>query len=213
MTDQDALPEQGNRLGELFFRLAAGYYQPDPELPGNLRELPELLRPLSSEMAAAAGQVLSELEDGDGQELLREYSRLFVGPFELGAPPFGSVYLESEGLMMGRSTVEVDRIYRETGLEMSPDFRSPPDHVAAELEFLAYLCFREGNSQDPQEAQFYRRRLGLFLQNHIGAWFPLFADKVEENASRDFYPGLSRLTRRLLEEQPLNLAGVTCSEA
>lgn len=213
MTDQEALPEQKNRLGQVFFRLAAGYYQPDPELTGNLRELPELLRPLSPEMAVAAGQVLSELEDEDSEELLREYSRLFVGPFELGAPPFGSVYLESEGLMMGRSTVEVDRIYRETGLEMSPDFRSPPDHVAAELEFLAYLCFQESSSQDPLEARFFRRRLGLFLQSHIGAWFPLFADKVEENSTRGFYPGLSRLIRRLLEEQPLNLAGATCSEA
>jgi len=145
--------------------------------------------------------MLGELENRSREELLREYSRLFLGPFQLEAPPFGSVYLEDEGRMMGESTAEAQRIYRECGLDLSPDFTSPPDHVAAELEFLAYLGFQERTSQEATWEMFFREQRAWFLDRHIGRWFPRFAENVESNTEMGFYLELTRLTGMLLESE------------
>ena len=197
----------GGTLHLALHRVALCFDRPGPELWQNLRELPELLQQLSPEIASAARSLHQEGENQDTQELLKEYSRLFLGPFQLEAPPFGSVYLESEGRMMGESTAEAQRIYRESGLEMAPDFESPPDHVVAELEFFAFLGFKELESVQERDREFFRGKREQFLQSHIGAWFPSFADKVEENTQMAFYRDLSRLARRLLEVERSELCG------
>ncbi|MFN2356106.1 MAG: molecular chaperone, partial [Desulfopila sp.] len=72
------------------------------------------------------------------QDLLVEYARLFVGPFELLAPPYGSVYLETGRRLMGDSTIAVQHMYTNAGLTL--DVQEAPDHIALELEFMHYLC-------------------------------------------------------------------------
>jgi TorA maturation chaperone TorD len=100
---------------------------------------------------------------------------------------------------MGQSTSEVKRMYKECGLDLSPDFKSPPDHVAAELEFLAFLGLQENNSQDEEQKMFYQQQRALFVHRHIGYWFPLLAENIEKHTIQPFYMELSRLTRQLLE--------------
>ncbi len=205
MAEYTCLSESGLALYQALSLAAGCFYQPGPELSENVRALPEAVHPMGSEAAASAGRMLNELENQSREELLREYSRLFLGPFQLEAPPFGSVYLEDEGRMMGESTAEAQRIYRESGLDMSPDFTSPPDHVAAELEFLAYLGFQESNSRDADQETFFREQRALFLERHIGRWFPMFAENVENNTEMGFYLELTRLTGRLLESEKRHL--------
>lgn len=194
-------------LHQALHRVALCYDRPGPAIMENLRELPHLLGRVDPEMADMASQLEQALQGDDTEELLKEYSRLFLGPFQLEAPPFGSVYLESEGRMMGDSTADAKRMYRESGLEMASDFQSPPDHVIAELEFLAFLGLQELESREQQDRGFFRHKREQFLQSHVGAWFPLFADKVEQNTQMAFYRDLSRLTRRLLEVEREELRG------
>ncbi|MEF8824060.1 MAG: molecular chaperone TorD family protein [Desulfohalobiaceae bacterium] len=201
MKEYTCLSESGPALSRALSLVAGCFYQPGPELSENVRALYEAVRPLGSEAVAQAGRMLNELQYQSREELLKEYSRLFLGPFQLEAPPFGSVYLEDEGRMMGESTTEAQRIYRECGLDMSPDFTSPPDHVAAELEFLAYLGFQESNSRDADQETFFREQRAWFLDRHIGRWFPMFAENVENNTEMGFYLELTRLTWRLLESE------------
>lgn len=201
MTGQALLQESGLAVYRALSLAAGCFYPPGPELSENVLALHEAVGPLGSETAAPAGRMLGELENRSREELLREYSRLFLGPFQLEAPPFGSVYLEDEGRMMGESTAEAQRIYRECGLDLSPDFTSPPDHVAAELEFLAYLGFQERSSQEATWEMFFREQRALFLDRHIGRWFPMFAENVEHNTEMGFFLELTRLTGMLLESE------------
>jgi len=56
---------------------------------------------------------------------------------------FESVY--REGKLLQESTFQIARLYYDAGLKLSEDFKLPPDHIAVEFEFMAYLCFNEVN--------------------------------------------------------------------
>ena len=79
----------------------------------------------------------------DEEELLVEYARLLVGPNELPAPPYGSVYLEEGRKVMGESTARVMEFYKAEGLSMNEQFQNLPDHITAEMEFMYYLAYHE----------------------------------------------------------------------
>lgn len=69
------------------------------------------------------------------QDLMIEYARLFVGPYSLIAPPYGSYYLDG-GIVMGETTVAVKQIYELAGVMLNENFKDLPDHIITELEFL-----------------------------------------------------------------------------
>ncbi len=104
------------------------------------------------------------------QELAVEYARLFVGPFELQAPPYGSVYLDEGRRIMGDSTIAVRKMYRDSELNISNDFKEPPDHISAELEFMYYLSFKELEaleSHDDDQANFFLKNQVEFLEKFL----------------------------------------------
>ncbi|WP_285906970.1 TorD/DmsD family molecular chaperone [Pseudodesulfovibrio pelocollis] len=186
---------------EIFSLLATCYSTPVPELPKKIADTPGRLLPLGEDIAAQARQLAEALEGEDPQELLKDYSRLFVGPFELLAPPFGSVYLDKGRVMMGDSTREVLRHYREAGMNMSDGFKSPPDHVVAELEFLALQAYRTMEAEtrgDPDSAREHADRLRNFFAAHPGRWLDRFASAVAQEAQTGFYRALGRFTGHIL---------------
>ena len=90
-------------------------------------------------------------------DLLVDYTRLFLGPVDTLAKPYGSVWLGGDAPLMQDSTMAVLQLYEEAGFEIDEDFRELPDHIAAELEFLYLLLFREAEAR----AQDTQTRAGL----------------------------------------------------
>jgi TorA maturation chaperone TorD len=134
-------------------------------------------------------------------ELLKiDYTRLFVGPFKLLAPPYGSFYLEDKKLM-GDSTIDVKKCYDDEGLDIV--IKDAPDHIIMELEFLYYLvakqieATKDGNLQMLQTCQ---QKQYSFLQVHLGRWLPAFAENIQKNAQTEFYGDLARLTETFVQE-------------
>lgn len=122
------------------------------------------------------------------RELLVEYSRLFLGPGPVPCPPYGSLYLDGE--IMGPSTLEAARMYREEGLAVSGSWREPPDHVAVEMGFMAHLssatetAARRGNTTE------VRRLLvtqAVFLEKHLGRWGPRLTVRLAGAARGHLY--------------------------
>lgn len=58
------------------------------------------------------GEQLQCTVGADPADLDRDYHRLFVGPGKLAAPPWGSVYLDSESVLFGDSCVALQRCAR-----------------------------------------------------------------------------------------------------
>ena len=134
----------------------------------------------------------------DQLELEVDHARLFVGPYTLLAPPYGSVYLDAERRIMGDSTFEVVNCYREAGLIVTEDFKNPPDHIVVELEFMHFLIAKEIEATTKENALDFANALNkqqTFLDTHLCPWIFEFVDNVERNAQTSFYRNLARITK------------------
>jgi TorA maturation chaperone TorD len=101
---------------------------------------------------------------------------------------FGSVY--REGKLLQESTFDIARLYYEAGLKIDENFQLPPDHIAIEMEFMAYLCFNELNAQqdgDKEKEQYAGKLQKTVLENHLAAFAGQFAEKLACSAKSDFY--------------------------
>lgn len=128
------------------------------------------------------------------EDLAVEYARLFVGPYELKAPPYGSIYLDGERRVMGNSTMEVIRLYEEAGLVMDKDFKELPDHIAVELEFMYYLIYKEAEALEKLEkekALALRETRNRFFNRFLSPWVPSFCQKIKESTNNPFYINLA----------------------
>ncbi|WP_300458372.1 molecular chaperone TorD family protein [Desulfobacula sp.] len=112
---------------------------------------------------------------------------------------FESVY--REGKLLQESTFEIARLYYEAGLQMDEGFDMPPDHIATEFEFLAYLCFREieGINEDDEEKKMYAQTLQhQVLEEHLGPFASRFARALEHNAGTSFYKAMGRFIQAIV---------------
>jgi len=183
--------------------LAECYYSPGELTLQHVRQLGRDLKAVCPPAAEAAERMEAALLAHEGiEDLTIDHARLFVGPFALLAPPYGSVYLDGERRCMGDSTLDVGSHYREVGLGTAPGFNDAPDHIAAELEFMHFLVIKELEAHtggDLVRAQHFRQKQRAFLERHLAAWAPDFASSVEEQAQTRFYQDLAAATRLFIE--------------
>lgn len=135
----------------------------------------------------------------DFEPLMIDYSKLFVGPFELLAAPYGSVYLEESGKLMGNSTTNVEELYAQEGIKV--EIKEVPDHIAIELEFMYFLANRKVEAitiMDENLIALYHQKQQSFLDIHLGSWIEEFTENVEKNAQTGFYRKLAQLTREFV---------------
>ncbi|MDR5672488.1 molecular chaperone TorD family protein [Halalkaliarchaeum sp. AArc-GB] len=190
---RDELLAEAERRGNAYKFLSVCYRLPDEEWRETMA-------------AARNASIHPRLEElvgttpPDRDDLRVDYAKLFVGPFEVLAPPYGSVYMEQHGRAMGESTLDVERRYREEGLDIGLD--EPADHIVAELEFLYYLVVNEAEAlrnDDLETAATYLEKQRSFLESHLGNWIGEFATNVAENATTEFYRTLGRETARFVD--------------
>ncbi|NNL75415.1 MAG: molecular chaperone TorD family protein [Desulfobacterales bacterium] len=189
---------------EIYKLLADCYYPPDESLSSKIMDLDEKLELVCPQTWQDMGWSGTKILKADNMEVWKvEYARLFVGPYTLHAPPYGSVYLDSERRIMGNSTMDVVDRYREAGLIPAKDFKDAPDHIAAELEFMHFLIFKAMNAtrqNDGNKIITHFLNQQSFLEDHLAAWVPEFTRNVVENAKTSFYRNLGRATEAFIKE-------------
>ena len=124
--------------------------------------------------------VLSALE--------KEYERLFLDPqgemvslVESTYKPWmtdgraGMTSDGSKGLLMGDRALHMEELYRQCSIETPKELRPTPDHLVAELEFLALLI-----RCAPDE---YTRQ---FVEDHLD-WIAELGVEVEKAQAHPFY--------------------------
>lgn len=204
MTPTDAQRDQARE--DLCRFVAACYYEAGPEFAEEK---------LFESMRAAAGRVDPGLEaiavrladafaGASPEELLVDYTRLFLGPVDALAKPYGCVWMGTEKTLMQDSTMAVQALYAEGGFDLAEDFRELPDHVAAELEFLYLLLFRENAARRAGDAAALAEATALkhrFLSEHLGRWVDPFTAAMREGARTAFYRELSDLTRQVVARE------------
>ena len=172
---------------EVAYRLlSACLYQPSPawEESDIFAHLKTALQVVAPAVASQADAMEGALRAVGETEIAVNYARLFVGPFSLGAPPYGSFYLEPEKKVMGDSTLAVQEFYRQAGLSLDEDFPELPDHMAVELEFLSFLL--QGASEGDEVALWVDRRRE-FLRRFVAGWHGQFCAAIREATDDPFY--------------------------
>ncbi len=131
--------------------------------------------------------VLTGLAKSATGQVEEEYVRLFlVNPL---APPHEAFYLDSGRQARGWIVAELGCEYKHAGLAVSPSLRELPDHVAVELEFMAFLCDRETQAwgAEPEKCMEALKLQRDFLGHHLGRWFSQFAQRVRQTAPEGIY--------------------------
>lgn len=129
------------------------------------------------------------LSPAEQQALKREHQRLFVGPDELPAPPWGSVYLEEEGTLFGETTEALQDFLAAEGVALDSGQNEPEDHVGL-LFWAAALLAEEGR----------QAALRTLLADHLLTWSEAYLQALDEATANGFYRGLVALSRLTLAE-------------
>lgn len=134
--------------------------------------------------------------DAELEDLLWEYTRLFIGPYKLPCPPWESVYTSPKKLMMQDSADQVRVLYAEAGLAVNTD-EVMPDHIGVEMNFLAILLQRSQSEMGNKDEQM--KRTEKLLNEHILQWVPQFTRDMENAAETPLFRALARTTRQVID--------------
>ncbi len=152
----------------------------EPEILGYFAEL---LESLGEEYRPYAERVKNALKKNKETEIMIDYAALFVGPYKLNAPPYGSVYIDKKRKLNSDSTKEVEELYKEYGLTVSKDISDTSDHIAVELEFLHTLLADYHNNPSQKTMDILNRFMESFFLPFVKGLSPL----IISNASTDIY--------------------------
>jgi TorA maturation chaperone TorD len=183
--------------------LAACYYEPGPEFVEEklFDSILAVASCIDADLKAHAKRLGAAFFAERAEDLLVDYTQLFLGPNNIAAKPYGSVWLEREHGVMQDSTMAVQELYAEGGFDIAEDFHELPDHIAVELEFL-YLLLHDENEAlragDPAELARVRDLRKRFLRSHLGAWVGPFTEAVTAGARCGFYRELAAMSQRFL---------------
>ncbi len=166
---------------KLLYRfLARLFAYPDQELLDTLAkgEADEAARLLGMEPPPAldVGDPLQDLEIGFTEQFI---NRLGGIP----APPYGSIYLEPGGILMGTTSLQVLEAYRGEDLSVEGG-GEPPDYLATELEFLFYLVGQEEEAlrlRDVEGAREKTIKQRDFVGELLVPWVMPFCSRIEKD--------------------------------
>lgn len=159
-------------------------------------------------LEAATGSAPPVVEDWEEVEF--GFNKLFVGPMAPLAPPYASVYLEQEPMLMASSTMSVRSVYTLLGLVAPAKNSLPDDHVSLELD--ACLVMRAALQDAPSDQ--FQPLWRYFINDHMGRWVPSFVNKIRH--APDVHPVFGFVAghlAHLIEQEIEALEHQNCEEA
>ena len=129
---------------------------------------------------APIAKLLAQSETEETRE--EAWQRLFIGPYALPAPPWGSVYLDKENVLFGDSTLKLRHWMAEQQVEVTLDTDEPEDQFGLVLMMAAWLA-----ENQPEN-------LPDLLAEHVLPWAYRYLALLQSDAGHPFYQGLAELT-------------------
>lgn len=130
-----------------------------------------------------------------------DFTRLFIGPYELPAPPWESAYCNEERLLFQEETLEVRKAYVKYSFLPVQLGHEADDHLGIELDFmfrLNDLALAEIENKNTNILMQNLTDQKHFLETHLLKWIPDLCEAVIENAHTGFYQGLAKVLKGFL---------------
>lgn len=138
---------------------------------------------------AVPAEVVARFAEHSDEPLAEAWQRLFIGPWALPAPPWGSVWLDKENVLFGDSTLELREWMRQNGIARAAPNNEPEDSFGTLLLLAAWLC---ESGQDEAFSQ--------LLARHLLPWSGRFLTVFVSEAGHPFYQALGQLSQATLAE-------------
>jgi len=152
------------------------------------------------------------------KQVQAEYIRVFGHAVSQECPPYEMQYGTEGGIQSQTDVlIQLGGFYETFGFEFPKNRgRERVDHLAVELEFMSYMCFREAyavqNEHEERKILILRSGVKKFMRNHLGRWTPRFciftARKAERGLYKDIIDILSLFIKNevaLLDVKPLKV--------
>lgn len=154
-------------------------------------------------------QYLSEVDvinnNSNFEQLHWDYTKMFIGPFELPVPPWESVYVRGDKLLFQSHTMNVRKQYEHFGFEVSDMNVEADDHIGLELDFMYHLtdlCIQSANAKEENslaEINYILKAQKDFLTNHLLKFVPRLTDNMKESSTTKFYEGFAQVLNGYLK--------------
>lgn len=142
--------------------------------------------PLAEEKLAPLVHLFQRESD---ETLAQAWQRLFVGPYALPSPPWGSVWLDRESVLFGESTLALRQWMRDNGIHFEIQQNEPEDQFGSLLLQVAWLAEKDQHALCAE-----------LLAWHLFPWSSRFLEVFIEQAGHPFYQALGELARLTLTQ-------------
>lgn len=171
-------------LGALF------YYSPErPDIKALIDCLPSLPTLYAWRDPQSVAALCENWPVPAEDELIWQFSALFEGQGDMVAPPWGSVYLEKDNLLMGETTADYRQFLRRHGMSFAGQQNEPEDQFG--LMLLACSALMERNHTDAA---------ATLLEQHLLPWSSRYLELLQHNAISPFYARLGQVAALFLAD-------------
>lgn len=187
----------------------------DSEARDQASQAMDLLRAEAGETTLGCGELpheqldLSPLLDALQQPLAyvqAEYDRIFGLVPSRECPPYETEYHKtSEAFFRSQQLADIAGFYRAFGLEVSRQKPDRPDHIALELEFMAFLLMKKRLAATAEQSEVCAEAERTFFRDHLAWWVPSFATGLRRKAGDGLYAALADVLAALLPTERARL--------
>ncbi|MEX2162110.1 MAG: molecular chaperone TorD family protein [Anaerolineales bacterium] len=161
----------------------------------------------TNELSQTVGKLLASIPSAGWlvSDMRVEYTRLFVGPGMMPCPPYESVFDQNRpeadrGTVQGPCAKSMEDNLSAEGLVIDLGRVELADHVAIELEWMAYLL-AQAVKTSPDSNMGQVSRADAFLNDHLATWLPEFGQKVVDNAKHPFFASLGEVLKAFIASE------------
>ena len=134
-------------------------------------------------------------------KIQEEHFLVFGATISKECPPYETFY-GCSSLQQNNELSKISGFYRAFGLEIQNTAGERVDHVAAELEYMRFLCYKEAygveHRHEAEQIAICVDAQKKFLREHLGKWVHLFAKLLKQQAGNGYYGTLAELLGRFI---------------
>ena len=152
------------------------------------------LEQVHAQIAACKAQFAQEDCEALYHQINQEFTRLFVSPRRELMPLYESLLVHRSekkvSMFINPSCMHAEQEYRKHGFAFPEKGKTPGDHIAIELRYVAFLTSMligaqvSDNAQAQQNAKTY---LDEFVTAHIQRWYAAFMTELAKTTAHPFY--------------------------